>query len=188
MTEQLDKFTDDGQIDRDPSHYTVAEITAINNRELIKANPQNLATASTLCWLCKKCLNYKGNDCEKTTKGKTVPSWTAEETEPDRGIKAWKVIDCPKFDFVRDLNWNVPTVFPIIKRWCTTKSGSELYYKAVGRDPKRWIDEYNKKMPEECRLNVYYGEYDEYDDTVDEELERKAAALKSSGYDIMEGR
>ena len=182
---QFDKHNQDGSLDRDPSHYTEDEIIKINERVQIEAGYHGELT-NTLCWLCEHCLAHKGNPCSKTNRGTAVKGWNAKETNPDEGINSWQVIDCPHFKFNLGMKWSIPTVTPILQRWCLTKLGNELYDTAIQRDPMRWVDDYNRRVPERCRIKVYLDEYDEYDDIVDEVIQAKADALKAEGYKFLE--
>ena len=127
----------------------------INNKIMTAANPKLMATNSTLCWLCRHCTG----SCPKSYANKPIPGWKVEDSDVHPG-KAVCVKECPLFDFNYDLRWDMATVMPLLKHWCKTKSGKELYYNAVKRDPAFWVDEYNSKMPRHLQIDPVFDEED----------------------------
>lgn len=140
----------------------------INNKIMTDANPR-MSTNSTLCWLCKHCTGGHGCPCSKTTEGKPVAGWKAEDSKIHPG-EAWCVKECPLFDFNYSLRWELPTVMPLLINWCHTKTGKPLYYNAIIRDPVKWIDEYNSQMPRELQIDpILDNEQEDGEDVGDDD-------------------
>jgi len=160
--------------------FTDEQKRRINNEIMTKANPKLMATASTLCWLCKHCTGGRGCPCCKTMEGKPVEGWKAEDSKLHPG-EAWCVKECPLFDFNYGLRWELPTVMPLLKQWCKTASGKELYYNAIIRDPYKWIDAYNAQMPRDCQIDpMIDDEYGDGEDNDDEEFDALPGGILSS--------
>lgn len=143
-------------------NYSDEEKRRINNEVMTKANPK-LMTNSTLCWLCKHCIGGHGCPCSKTNYGEPVAGWRAEDSKIHPG-EAWCVKACPLFDFNYSLRWEISTVMPLLVQWCKTTTGKPLYYKAVSRDPAKWIDQYNEQMPRSMQIDPMMEDEEEDDD------------------------
>ena len=161
--------------------YSDEQKRQINNQVMMDANPKLMATNSTLCWLCKHCIGGTACPCSKTNEGKPVDGWTAKETETDPGVKSWCVLKCPLFDFNYELRWELPTVMPLLTKWCKTKTGKELYYNAVKRDPTYWIDDYNSQMPRELQIDPILEEEEE-DEGIDIPEDYEGLLMDDSGF------
>lgn len=153
-------MTEEEKIDRDARHYTKDEIVRINNEIMMETN-KTASTSSSLCWLCKHCTGKMmdcGGRCCWVEDFEPVPGWTAKETQTDLGHTSYQVLACPNFQFNNELRWHMNLMTKLMERWCVTERGKPLYTRAITRDPARWIDDYNSRMPRELQIDPRYNE------------------------------